>query len=171
MNRFIAVALLFVGPSFAGCMGHGKDVGRFGTNARLGPEHDRPFPLGAVTDAFWETQQTNAEAADFVFYDHEFVGNEADLTPGAKKKLMQVALRLEHVPFPIAIEQSQHNRRPQLDALRRRTVVEQLARIGVEDAERRVVIAPNFAEGFSASEGESAYYRGLGSGNGNDTRN
>ena len=52
----------------------------------------------------WETQQTNAEAADFLFYDHEFRYDTkgrvdtAELTPGAKKHLMQVALRLEHVP-------------------------------------------------------------------------
>jgi len=59
-----------------------------------GPQFDRPFPVGQVSDSFWETQQTNAEAADFIFYDHEFEGNTALLAPGAKKKLMQVALRL-----------------------------------------------------------------------------
>ena len=36
-----------------------------------GAQYDRPFPLGSVSDAFWETQQTNAEAADFVFYHHD----------------------------------------------------------------------------------------------------
>src|SRR4051794_41615205 len=96
-----------------------------------GPPHDRPFPLGQVTDAHWETQQTNAEAADFVFYDHEFRYDTknrvdtAELTPGAKKHLMQVALRLEHVPFPVVIEESPHNGRPELDQARRRTIVEQ----------------------------------------------
>ena len=61
--------------------------------ARRGPGYDRPFPVGQVTDAFWETQQTNAEAADFIFYDHEFKGNTAELGPGAKRHLEQVALR------------------------------------------------------------------------------
>ena len=161
MNRYRIFIFLLLALSVVGCSRRDMDMGLIGKNTRLGPQHDRPFPLGAATDAFWETQQTNAEAADFVFYDHEFVGNEAALAPGAKKKIMQVALRLEHVPFPVVVEQSQHNRRPQLDAMRRRTVVEQLARLGVEDAERRVVIAPNFAEGSYATVGEAAYYRGL----------
>src|SRR5439155_16356660 len=43
-----------------------------GRRNNRGPGADRPFPLGQVTDSFWETQQTNAEAADFLFYDHEF---------------------------------------------------------------------------------------------------
>src|SRR5688572_29979218 len=76
--------------------GGGGWGGWFGRGYRGAPA-DRPFPLGQVSDAHWETQQTNAEAADFIFYDHEFRGNTAELAPGAKKHLMQVALRLEHV--------------------------------------------------------------------------
>lgn len=126
-----------------------------------GPAMDRPFPLGHVSDAHWETQQTNAEASDFIFYDHEFTGETADLTPGAKQKLMQVALRYEHVPFPVVVEQSPHNRKPQLDAQRRRTIVEQLARLGVEETEQRVIIAPAIAEGITSVEAEWAYYQTL----------
>lgn len=124
---------------------------------RQGPEHDRPFPLGQVTDAHWETMQTNAEAADFIFFDHEFVGDTAELAPGAKRHLEQVALRLEHAPFPVVIEQSLHDERPQLDQLRRQVIVEQLGRLGVPEAENRVVVASAFAEGFTAVEGERAY--------------
>jgi len=131
------------------------------SSQRRAPAADRPFPLGAVTDAIWETQQTNAEAADFIFYDHEFVGDTAQLTPAAKKHLMQVALRLEHVPFPVVVEESEHNAQPALDQQRRKTIVEQLGRIGVDNAENRVVIANAFAEGFTAVEGESAYYSTL----------
>jgi hypothetical protein len=112
----------------------------------VGPPFDRPFPLGQVSDSFWETQQTNAEAADFIFFDHDFVGDSPNLTPGAKNKLQSVALRLEHVPFPVVIEQSQYNRRPELDA---------------EQSEERVVISGSFAEGFTAMEGERAYYNAL----------
>src|SRR5204862_7308889 len=85
----------------AGCH-HGDDCNTGGGRRggyRNSAMADRPFPLGQVSDSFWETQQTNAEAADFIFYDHEFRGNTAELSPGAKKHLMQVALRLEHVPF------------------------------------------------------------------------
>lgn len=125
------------------------------------PPTDRPFPLGQVTDSFWETQQTNAEAADFVFYDHEFERDTANLAPGAKKKLMSVALRLEHVPFPVVIEESPHGAHRERDVQRRQVVVEQLARLGVPDADKRVVVAPAFAEGITAVEGERAYYSTL----------
>ena len=151
-HRAIATILLTVCLSSVGCFRGG---GRGGAGNR--PPYDRPFPLGAVTDAHWETQQTNAEAADFIFYDHEFVGETAELAPGAKDHLMQVALRLEHVPFPVVIERSPHNARPQLDRTRRQVIVELLARLGHEASEGRVVIAPAFAEGMTAVEGESAY--------------
>ena len=123
-----------------------------------GARYDRPFPLGQVTDSFWETQQTNAEAADFVFYDHEFSGNTAQLAPGTKQHLESVALRLEHVPFPVVIEQSPHDARPDLDRARRSVILENLVRMGVPHADDRVVIARAFVEGFTAIEGERAYY-------------
>ncbi len=147
--------------------------GRFGTAraGQAGAAHDRPFPLGQNNDAFWETQQTNAEAADFIFYDHEFTGETANLAPGAKRHLEEVALRMPHVPFPIVIEQSMFNAKPELDQARRQTVVMQLARIGIVNAEERVVVANAFAEGFTAIEGERNYYGGfLGGGGGGNGR-
>src|SRR5687767_9698199 len=100
--------------ALAGCHHHGGgDDCNGGPGSRRsyrGPGADRPFPLGQVTDAHWETQQTNAEAADFIFYDHEFRmdtrtrTDTAELTPGGKKHLQQIALRLEHTPFPVVIE-------------------------------------------------------------------
>jgi hypothetical protein len=141
--------MLTVSLTLTGCFHHGTRAGA--------PPYDRPFPLGQVTDSFWETQQTNAEAADFIFYDHEFVDDTAQLGPGAKRHLESVALRLEHVPFPVVIEQSVHDAKPDMDQARRRMIVEQLARMGVPDSEGRVIIAPAFAEGFTAIEGERAY--------------
>lgn len=132
--------------------------------AAFGPQYDRPFPLGQVSDSFWETQQTNAEAADFIFYDHEFVEDTALLAPSAKRHLEQVALRLEHVPFPVVIEKSEYNRRPEMDEARRRMIVEQLARMGVPNAGERVVISDAFAEGITALEAEQAYYNTLSTG-------
>lgn len=126
-----------------------------------GPPYDYPFPLGQVSDSIWETQQTNAEAADFIFFDHEFEGSTANLAPAAKRKLESVALRLEHVPFPITIEMSPNNARPQLDAQRRQAVIEQLARLGIPNAEKRVVIAKALTDGFTAIEGEQAYYQNI----------
>jgi hypothetical protein len=135
-----------------------------------GPRYDRPFPLGQVTDAFWETQQTNAEAADFIFHDHEFIGNTAVLAPGAKRHLESVALRLEHVPFPVVIERSPYNARPELDKARRTTIVEQLNRMGVTTVDERVIIAVAFPHGYSSIEAESAYFQTLGLGGGGGGR-
>jgi hypothetical protein len=152
MKRTLIV--LTLSATFAGCHhGHGKH--------RYAGIADRPFPLGQVTDAHWETQQTNAEAADFIFYDHEFRGNTAELAPGAKKHLEQVALRLDHVPFPVVIEQSLHNARPELDQARRQMIVEQLARLGALNTEQRVVIANAFPEGYTGIESENSYFNGI----------
>ena len=127
----------------------------------LGPPYDHPFPLGQVTDSHWETQQTNAEAADFIFYDHEFEGTTARLTPGGRKHLLQVALRLEHVPFPIVIEETPGESAAGVDSARRREVIGQLTQLGIQAVDPRVVIGPAFPEGLSAIEGEAAYYSTL----------
>ncbi len=130
---------------------------------RKGPPYDRPFPLGQVTDSHWETQQTNAEASDFVFYDHEFEGSTAKLTPAGKKHLWQVAVRLEHVPFPIVVEELPDLKNPALNAQRRQAIVDQLVKLGYEqtDVDSRVVVAPALAPGLSAVEAEQAYYSTL----------
>jgi hypothetical protein len=147
------------------CEPYGHHGGRHGYR---GASADRPFPLGQVSDAHWETQQTNAEAADFIFYDHEFRmdtktrTDTAELTPGGKKHLQQIALRLEHTPFPVVIEESPHNGRPELDQARRRTVVEQLGRLGAMNVEERVVVANAFPEGYTGIEAEGSYYNVLG---------
>lgn len=149
-GRVVFAALAVLVLSAAGC--------RSARNGEGEPGYDRPFPLGQVSDSFWEAQETNAEASDFIFYDHEFTDDTASLAPAAKDKLMQVALRLEHVPFPIVVEQSPENRTPDLDQQRRRTVVQELARLGIADADGRVVVAPALARGITAIEGERAYY-------------
>jgi len=129
---------------------------------KLSPPYDRPFPLGQVTDSSWETQQTNAEASDFIFYDHEFVGDTAELTLAGKKHLLQVALRLEQVPFPVVVEQTPTTRRNQpLEAQRRQAIVDELTRLGLEMIDARVVVAPAIAPGITVLEGEAAYYSTL----------
>jgi len=128
-----------------------------------GPAYDRPFPLGQVTDAHWETQQTNAEASDFIFYDHEFVDDTAKLNPLGEKHLLQVALRMDHVPFPVVVEES-INKNRKLDAERRVAIVDKLTQLGVCMVDQRVVVAPALAEGITAIEGEAAYYQTIGGG-------
>jgi hypothetical protein len=140
---------------------HGDPCGGRGSGGGVAA-YDRPFPLGAVNDTFWETQQTNAEAADFVFHDHEFRGETAQLAPGAKRHLEQVAMRWEHVPFPVLIEMSEYNAKPQLDRARRQAVIEQLARLGIHNPEGRVVIADAYTPGMPGVQAERMYYRSLG---------
>lgn len=179
MKRFFYITSIVALLAVVGCAGPECKPGMFGSRggkhkAYPGPQVDRPFPLGQVTDAHWQTQQTNAEAADFIFFDHEFKYDTlrhvdtAELGPAAKKHLQMVALRLEHVPFPVVIEESQHNARPELDQQRRRTVVEQLNRLGVQNADERVVVAGKFAEGFTSIEAERSFSNIIGGGlNGN----
>jgi len=167
VSCLLLAGLLAAGGCHHGGHRHGGAAGAAGGGVGGGvggPPYDRPFPLGAVTDAFWETQQTNAEAADFIFYEHEFVGDTAKLTPAAIRHLEQVALRLEHVPFPVVVEPVPNRADLALDRLRKRTIIEQLGRLGMPSAEKRVVIADPFAEGFTAVEGESAYGSTLGGG-------
>ena len=176
MKRFFYITSIVALLAVTGCAGPDCQSGRCRTagggkhKSYPGSQMDRPFPQGQVTDAHWQTQQTNAEAADFIFFDHEFRYDTlrhvdtAELGPKAKKHLEMVALRLEHVPFPIVIEQSEHNARPELDQQRRRTVVEQLNRLGVQNADERVVVANSFAQGFTSIEAERAYTTILGGG-------
>lgn len=128
--------------------------------SRMGPAYDRPFPLGQVTDSFWETQQTNAEAADFIFYRNEFVQETTELTPGGRKHLLQVATRLPHVPFPVVIEEGKYELKPDVDAARRKAIIDQLVGLGYDPAEiePRVVVANAFPEGQTAIEAEATYH-------------
>jgi hypothetical protein len=156
-SRWMLALLLLASVSLTGCFRECLTGGGFGRTKNYGPEVDRPFILGQNTDSFWETQQTNAEAADFIFYDHEFVGDTARLAPAAKRHIESVALRLDHVPFPVVIEKKAWNPSPELDRARRRYVLEQLGRMGFTNMDRRVIVAPAYVEGITAVEGERAY--------------
>jgi hypothetical protein len=180
MTRFLPpVALAAACVLLIGCAGpHHKQSHHTYGGPPYGPPHDRPLPIGQATDSFWETQQTNAEAADFIFYDHEFkrqtTGNHeetAQLGPLAKKKLEQVALRLEHVPFPVVIEQfprdhdlAKNHQKGLVEEARRKTIVEQLNRLGITNADERVVISNAFPEGYTGIEGERTYFNIIGGG-------
>ncbi len=169
--KVLALSLAAAGClSYAGCAGHHTKSHKSYGGPPYGPAHDRPFPLGQATDAHWETQMANAEAADFTFYDHEFRYDTqrhvdtAELSPAAKKHLEFVALRLETVPFPIVIEElprshdkAKNHAKAQLELARRQTIVEHLNKMGITNADERVVVANAFAEGFTGIEGERSY--------------
>ncbi len=125
--------------------------------AEPGPPYDRPFPLGQVTDSHWDTQMTNAQASSFVFYDHEFVGDSTKLNVLGQKHLVQVAIRLRHVPFPIVVEETPNHQNPGLDAARRVAILDRFAELGLHDLDARVIIAPAIAEGILSQEAEQIY--------------
>lgn len=135
-----------------------------------------PQPLGTISDQVWQKQEENAEASDFVVYEHEFVGNSIKLNQAGEEHVKQIAARAAQVPFPIIVEQSSmtadpnskykypiHND-PELDLQRRALIVQALHTMGVVDAEQRVVVSPALTPGFEEFEGERALSRGFGRG-------
>ncbi len=131
-------------------------------------------PLGTKSDAIWRKQELNAEASDFVIYQHEFEYNGYRLNMAGEDHLKQIAYRLRQGhDFPVVVERSTTTARPdtkfkypvhpnpQLDMKRREVVVRALAAMGVHDAEQRVVVAPAYVPGTKATEDAAAYRRAL----------
>ena len=131
-------------------------------------------PLGTTSDTIWQMQERNAEASDFVVYQHEFRIEETSLNTSGQNHLVEIAYRLQGgQDYPVVVEKSTFSVRPgtefeypvhpnpALDMDRRAVVVAALEKMGVTDAERRVVVAPAFAPGQQAGEAVGAYQRGL----------
>lgn len=116
-------------------------------------------PLGSVVRAHYHTMQTNAEAADFIFHRHEFVGKTAELTPRGKDHIVEVGARMRSAPFPVIIERSENNSDPELDAFRRNIVAQILADFGNPDAQQRTIVSPAYGKGLNSREAEVDYNR------------
>lgn len=146
--------------------------------------------LGMVVDQLNEQQEVNAEASKYVVYQHEFELNEFGdgtkkpglrLNPYGEDHLKQIAanLRAHGGVFPVVVERSQTSSQPNtefhypvhydadLDLRRRTVVVAALEEMGIGDAENLVVVAPAFAQPYTAIEAQRAYIQGIiGQGNG-----
>ena len=131
-------------------------------------------PLGSISDEIWQRQEHNAEASDFVVYQHEFKLNGIRLNWAGEDHVKQIAMRLQSgQDFPVVIERSVTTARedttykypvhpnPELDLRRREVIVQALLAMGVTDADERVVVAPAFAQGFKATEAAATYLRGI----------
>ncbi|MES2788567.1 MAG: hypothetical protein V4719_03025 [Planctomycetota bacterium] len=129
------------------------------------------YPLGSVIRSHLHTQQTNAEATDFVFNLVHFTGETAHLTPDGKDHLMEVAARMRSTPFPVLIERTPNNANPQLDAERRVVVARYLADLGNPDSDQRTIVAVPYDRGFNSYEGESDYYTNFNFRGGNNNGN
>ena len=147
-----------------------------------------PEMLGTRVDEINLLQESNAEASKYVVYMHEFELNDVfeGTNPGAPRlneagedHLKRIAHNLRRGgPYPVVIERSNTSAwpwtefgypihyNPKLDMQRREVVVRALARMGVPDAEQRVVVAPAFAQPFTSQEAQSAYTIGVGGGGG-----
>ncbi len=147
-----------------------------------------PQMLGYQVDTINQRQEENAEASKYVMYQHEFQPNEYDETTGRESgglrlneagedHLMQIALMLRKgSPYPVVIERSNTSVKadtefrypvhynPELDLARRDVVVAALKRMGIEDAEYRVVVADDFAAPLTDSEASNAYRTGINGG-------
>lgn len=164
-------------PRFCNNGGMGGGVWSRSWNKPAMPPYDRPFPLGQVSDAFNETQQTNAEAADFILYDYEFVGDTATLNPKGRDHMVQIARRLPYVPFPVVVEQTEktnevkeNQRLLTIDETRRANVVMWLQKFYADDVTmdpnliaNRVVVAPDFNRQMRGDEAIAAFDNSLGS--------
>jgi len=133
----------------------------------------RPAPIGTISDAVWQQQEENAEASDFVVYQHEWIGNSTRLNAAGKEHVKQIAARAAEHPFPVLVERSnmssvvdsRHgfpvNGHEDLDAQRRELIVHALSEMGVAEADSRVIVSPALTPGFEDFEGERAYNRGF----------
>lgn len=143
----------------------------------------RPFPvLGSqAVDPIFTIQEENADANDFVFHIHEFKVDGVRLNYAGEDHVKQVAAQLQTgSPYPVVVQRSFNSKRagkhkynypvhpnPEMDNKRREVIVRALTRLGVEDADRRVVVAPAFAHEFTDPEAERTYNAFMQGGRGN----
>ncbi len=112
--------------------------------------NEGPLPLGAVVDPHWQAMVTNAQASDFVIYQHEFIGATVQLNQAGQHHVKQIARRLADVPFPVIIEPVtfrpfdnrlyEEKEFTDVDRERRETLEQDRARRDVIDADRRAEI-------------------------------
>ena len=120
--------------------------------------------MGSTVRAHYQTMETNAEAADFIFHRHDFVGKTVQLTPDARDKIPEIAARMRTQPFPVLIERSENNSDPGLDQQRRDFVARILADLGAPEADRRTIVSPSYGPGYNAIQAERTYYQYLNQG-------
>lgn len=132
-----------------------------------------PPTLGTISDSIWKLQENGAEGADFIIYQHEFESNGTRLNKGGEDHLQQIAVRLlSGQDFPVIIEQSSTSVKegtefeypihpnPELDLERREITVRLLTAMGVQDADKRTLVAPSYAMDYRAIEAIRAYQIG-----------
>jgi hypothetical protein len=122
-----------------------------------------PQPIGTLTGAYLNRQADKAEADDFILYYHEWQEGTAQFGPFGATHMEQIAQRLASVSFPVVIQPVDD---PNLNKMRRQTVVDILVQANYPDANERVVIAHSTAEGLFGEEAERIYPQMINGGGG-----
>ncbi|MBI1348151.1 hypothetical protein GC163_17895 [bacterium] len=157
--------LLILAAAACGCASKSKQT--------VAVDQLRPAPLGTISDSIWQQQEENAEASDFVIYEHEWVGNSTQLNAAGMEHVKQIAARAAETPFPVLIERASMSAEPgtrhgfpvngndDLDLHRREFIVHALGEMGVQESDSRVVVSPALTPGFQDFEAERAYNSGF----------
>ncbi|MCA9071165.1 MAG: hypothetical protein KDA84_19690, partial [Planctomycetaceae bacterium] len=151
----------------------GSSLGCSRSNLMMGMGDFHPKPLGTLVDPAFQDQEMNAEASDFVIYQHEWNGESTSINDRGLEHLKRIYERAPHVPFPIlieptnmAVDQNTEHKYPvngnhALDMQRRQVIVAALTGMGMAEAEQRVVVANALTPGFQGFEAQRAYNRGF----------
>jgi len=151
----------------------GTSLGCSQTVKMLGMGDFQPKPLGTFVDPAFQDMEANAEASDFVIYQHEWNGETTSMNDRGLEHLKRIYERAPQTPFPILIEPSNmavdENTRHEypvngnhaLDMQRRDAIVKALTGMGFGEAEQRVYVAPALTPGYQGFEAERAYNRGF----------
>jgi hypothetical protein len=123
------------------------------------------LPLGKLNEAWYYEMQTNAEAADFIIHDLDFVGQTTELTSDGKDHILEIAARMRSAPFPVIVERSPNNADPELDLARRNLVIQVLCDLGNPDAAQRVFVGTPYGPGYRSPQAQQMYYRHILHGN------
>jgi hypothetical protein len=168
-TRTLALLLLAGATSLAGGCRHHYYLAR-----ELYQPPPAVAPLSTISDPIWQSQEARAEASEFVVNMHDFEYQSPMLNFCGKSHVTQIAARLQYCPnMPVVIEPSMGavdeetqfrypvHPNPELDLKRREMVVLALSEMGVHDADKRVLVAPAWAEAFTATEATQVYNQAL----------
>jgi hypothetical protein len=112
-------------------------------------------PLGSSVFAFGNAQVANAEAAQMVLYQCDFLPGSSQLTPKGAERLAHLVKALSRNFCPLVIEATPCA--PGVDEARRLLVVNEAARCGFAVPPERVVIGKPPAVGLSGLESMLIY--------------
>lgn len=170
----VALGLLVLGAS--GCSSPHRYYQSAFAGAHIPPP---PSKNGAATEGLFRRMEENAEAADFVLYEHDFQDLQSvRLNDAGKDHLKQIVARLQAgAPFPVIIERSKYSTdprlgptdpdqgifnyevhpNPELDNRRREGIAKVLAAMGVPHADHRVVVGHQLSPAQTGQQAVQGY--------------